>query len=90
MKQANTSNKQDTREQLIEKYKKENNVQIKANIDREIYGLDKFKQGYAKALENEIDFLEGNEECNCCHKVNYWIRLRIKSLKQEIAKLEKK
>ena len=51
MKQANTSNKQDTREQLIEKYKKENNVQIKANIDREIYGLDKFKQGYAKALE---------------------------------------
>ena len=49
-----------------------------------------YEQGYSKALENEIDFLEGNDECNCCHKVNYWIRLRIKSLKQSLAKLKEK
>jgi len=54
-------------------------------VQAELKGI---KQGYTKALENEIDFLEGNDECNCCHKVNYWIRLRIKSLKQEIAKLK--
>ena len=79
----NTSNPFD-RKRLEEIYKSDKSV--KNCYDKALL----VQTGYAKALENEIDFLEGNDECNCCHKVNYWIRLRIKSLKQEIAKLESK